>query len=204
MSGLNKRCQRCEDATNSQIRRSGQNKLFCPLLASGMLSLTAAHALTPKLRLDAKTTLHYNSFGTGQVGQRRTTGIAVGRPVKIQNCSHNNSSMQMKLAHKTRSRGSLLPNNKHSITLFTYFASLDQSNQYPEITHGSSRSSRRIKTYKNNLSDLVLGGIDLSCEMEPRSVIYGSEHNPRHSSWWGSFHNDNDYHAQQKNSDRSF
>ena len=70
MSGLNKRCQRCEGATNSQIRRSGQNKLFCPLLASVMLSLTTAHAPTPEhvplrehLRLDAKTTLHYNSFG---------------------------------------------------------------------------------------------------------------------------------------------
>ena len=63
MSGLNKRCQRCEGATNSQIKRSGQNKMFCPLLASGMLSLTTTRALTPELRLDAKTTLHCNSFG---------------------------------------------------------------------------------------------------------------------------------------------
>ena len=63
VSGLNKRCQRCEGATNSQIRRSGQNKLFCPLLASGMLLLTITRALVPEPRLGAKTTLHYNSFG---------------------------------------------------------------------------------------------------------------------------------------------
>ena len=63
MSGLNKRCQRCEGATNSQIRRSGQNKLFCPLLASGMLLLAIVRVLTPELQLGAKTTLHYDSFG---------------------------------------------------------------------------------------------------------------------------------------------
>ena len=63
VSGLNKRCQWCEGATNSQIRRSGQNKLFCPLLVSAMLSLTIAHALAPEPRLGAKTTLHYDSFG---------------------------------------------------------------------------------------------------------------------------------------------
>ena len=62
VSGLNKRCQRCEGATNSQIR-SGQNELFCPLLASGMLSLTITRLLAPEPRLGAKTTLHYNSFG---------------------------------------------------------------------------------------------------------------------------------------------
>ena len=56
------RCQRCEGATNSQIRRSGQNKLFCPLPASGMLSLTTARTLMPKPLLRAKTNLHYNSF----------------------------------------------------------------------------------------------------------------------------------------------
>ena len=70
VSGLNKRCYRCEGASNSQIRRRGQNELFCPLLASGRLSLTTTHAHTPKHvplrehpRLDAKTTLHSNSFG---------------------------------------------------------------------------------------------------------------------------------------------